>query len=147
MVQVQVTEASEYMERVAGVLGGDGSLHLELSISSVDEAKLAHKRMVQQQKQLRQIKKEINQDMKNIRAAYKEASDNVQPSASSSIFGGLFGKKGYAKGNVAQQRRDLRQRRDGTLEPYNQAKLTIDDLLIQMDGAKLSIKNYIDEES
>ena len=142
-----MTEAAEYMDRVGDALGGEfvnGRLRLALDISSVTEAQIQKKKFVQQQKHLRQIKREINQDMRYIRDAYKDASADVQPS-SVSIFAGLFGKRGISKSDVAQQRRDLRQRRDNTLEPYNDAKLTIDDLLIQIDGAKLALTEYIND--
>lgn len=142
-----VTDVYEYMERVADALGGElanGEFSHEVTVSSVDEAKLQRKKILQQQKQLIQIKREINQDIKYIRNLFKEASDNAQPSGLSS-FASLFGLKEYAKSDVAQQRRELRQTRESVLKPFNQAKLTINDVLIQLEAAKRSIQIYIEE--
>ena len=81
---------------------------------------------------------------KTILILYKEASDNAQPSVLSS-FATLFGISEYAKSDVAQQRREQRQKRERSLKPFSQAKLTINDLLIQLEGAKRSIQIYIEE--
>jgi len=131
------------MARVEDVLGGEfdnGQLKLSLSWDTVDEAMLLKKKIINQQKQLRQIKREINLDMKNIRASYKQASDNVQPS-----FLSVFASRGASKKSVADQRRKLRAKRDRELEPYNNTKLTIDNILLQLDGAKLSLTEYIND--
>jgi len=140
----KVTEPEVYMDRVGDVLGDEfvnGKLNISLDISSVDEANLQKEKIGQQQKQLRQIKEEINQDMEYIHVGYKEASVNVN-ATDPSFFAGLFGRRDK---DISQQRQALIHGQEIELEPFNDVKLTIDDLLKQLDGAKLELTNYINE--
>ena len=142
-----ITPADTYKKRIEDILGDefvDNRLRLEVDIDNVKDAQNQHKRIVLQQKQLRQVKRDINADIKTIRDHYKTLSDNAQPSGGS-ILMGLFGKKGGMRSSVADQRRKLRYERDDMLAPYDGAKQTIDDIITQMDFAKLNIKEWIDE--
>ena len=142
-----ITPADTYKKRIEDILGDefvDNCLRLEVDIDNVKDAQNQHKRIVLQQKQLRQVKRDINADIKTIRDHYKTLSDNAQPSGGS-ILMGLFGKKGGMRSSVADQRRKLRYERDDMLAPYDGAKQTIDDIITQMDFAKLNIKEWIDE--
>ena len=145
---MEVTSIDDYKARVEEILGAEfanGEINLSLAADSVGEAKNLHKRLVLQQKQLRQVKREINNDMKHIRALHKQASANAQPSGGSLIMG-LFGKKGYQRSDVAEQRKQLRKARDNALYPYTELKQTIDDILVQMDYGKLTIKEWLEEQ-
>jgi hypothetical protein len=137
-----MTPAQDYIDRVGAVLGSefiDGRLRLEISTGDPKEAKAISSRLVQQQKQLRQIKKEIALDMKAIRVHYKAEAASVEASLFTTIFGG-------SRNNAANKRRAVNAQRDRTLYPYEAAKNTIDDLLTQMDGAKLKIKEWLSEQ-
>jgi len=91
-----VTPAQDYINRVGDIFGAefiDGRLNLHLSADTVPEAKQLRKDFIQKQKQLRQLKREINIDIKTIRAIYKERVANAQPSTAAGILG-IFGKRG-----------------------------------------------------
>jgi len=142
-----ITTEEAYKERIEDILGGEfvnDQLRLEIDIDNVKDARNLHKRLILQQKQLRQVKRDVNADMKTIRAHYKTLSDNAQPTGGS-IFMGLFGKKGGMRSSVADQRRKLRYERDDMLAPYDGVKQTVDDIITQMDLAKLNIKEWIEE--
>jgi len=139
-----VTEPEVYMERVGDILGDefvDGKLQPTLAVSSVDEANLQKQKIGQQQEQLRQIKGEIDQNMEYIHAGYKEASVNVTPT-DPSFVAGLFGRRDK---DISQQRQNLSHGEEIALEPFNKVQQTIDDLLTQLDDAKLTLTNYINE--
>jgi hypothetical protein len=139
-----VTEPEVYMERIGDILGdefADGKLQLWLDVSSVDDANLQKKKIGQQQEQLRQIKGEIDQNMDYIHAGYKETSAAVKPS-NPSFMGDLFGRRSK---DIAQQKRNLSHGEEIALEPFNKVQLTIDDLLTQLDDAKLTLTDYINE--
>ena len=141
-----VTDPAGYRKRIEDCLGakfeGD-KLGFHIGAEDVEDAKLKKKLMVQQQKELRQIKREINQDMKTIRADYKQQSANAQPS----FLGVFVGGKGYAKNQVAKQRREIKQKREAALQPYEKIKLKIDSLILYLDRAKLAFTEYIDQET
>ena len=140
---MKITDPAEYKKRIEDCLGGE---NVSVQIETLDEAKFQKKMVMQQQKELRQIKREINEDMKNIRTYYKQQSANVQPSGFGS-FGQLVGKGGYARNEVAKKRRSIKQKQQTVLQPYENIKRTIDNVILQLDRAKLMLTEYIKEES
>jgi hypothetical protein len=121
----------------------NGLAHMEISASSIPEARKAHKEVIAAQKQLRKIKREINTDMKAIRDHYRQQSANAA-SGSSAVLE-IMGKRKTAGKVRAEAKRQLRRDRDRKLEPYDNVKQTIDDLLMQMDSVKIKIRNFIED--
>lgn len=117
--------------------------HMEIQVSTVSEAKETLKHIRKLQKELRQIKKNINLDMKAIRALYSQKISTAASTTSGILS--LFGKRKLAGQLRADERRRLRMERDRTLQPYESLKLTIDDLLIQMDAAKERLQMFIEK--
>lgn len=139
---------NQYLEQIADILGTkmrDGKLTIEYDVTTVAEAKNSIRRFTLQQKQLRQVKREIGQDTKSIRAQYKAVADKAQPSGGATLMG-LFGKRGMMKSSVADQRRKLARERDATLSPYTNVSLVIDDVLLQMDMIKVNLTEFIQSE-
>ena len=134
-----MTSPQEYRRRIKE-LGLD---RMEIRASSIPEAKDVLKRIRRLQKELRQIKKNINLDMKAIRAAYTQKMATAASTASGIVS--LFGKRKLAGQLRADEKRRLRMERDRVLQPYESLKLTIDDLLVQMDAAKDQIQMFIEE--
>jgi len=140
---VKITDPAEYRKRIEDCLGGE---NISVQIETLDEAKFQKKMVLQQQKELRQIKRQISEDMKNIRAYYQQQSANVQPSVFG-IFGQLVGKKGYARNEAAKEKRSIKQEQQTALQPYENIKRTIDNVILQLDRAKLMLTEYIKDES
>lgn len=95
------------------------------------------------QTQLGQIKSEINSDMKTVRAEYR-----LRISSAASTSPGLMKDSGKTKptGRMrANEKERLRRRRDGILQPYENMKTSIDDLITQLDSAKLQTQEFIDK--
>jgi len=120
-----------------------GLERMEIKASSIAEARDALRRIRSLQKELRQIKRNINLDMKAIRANYSQRMSTAASTSSAIVT--LFGKRKLAGQLRADERRRLRMERDRTLQPYESIKLTIDDLLVQMDSAKARLQAFIEE--
>jgi rRNA maturation endonuclease Nob1 len=131
--------AEDYRQEIAE-LGFD---RMTIEVSSVTEAKQALAKVRAAQKELRQIKRNINMDMKIIRADYSERMATA--GAGTSTLMGLFGQRRAAGQLRADAKRRLRAERDATLAPYDEVKLMIDDLLVQMDSAKLQLTGFIED--
>lgn len=140
--------AHDYLQRIADILGTkliDGRIEIDFHADTVEQAKAMLPRFTLQQKQLRQLKREIGQDTRVIRAQYKERAANVQPSSGASLLG-LFGKRGASRTSVADERRRLARERDAQLVGYDNVKLMIDNVLIQIDAIKLEFNEFISQE-
>lgn len=141
-----MADVKQYQEQIGNIFNTSwkrGRIRVEMSINNVDEAKRMLKTIRQQQKELRLIKKHVGADMSAIRKSYQSAIDKV---GSGSGVAGLFIGKGRAAGIKASEKRQLRNKRDKALQPYNAVKLTIEDLLTQLDATKLRLEQYIQEQ-
>ena len=134
-----MTTPKEYRRQLSE-LGLD---HMEIFVSSLAEAKAALAKVRSLQKQLRQIKRNINLDMKAIRAEYRRRASTA--AAGSSAIASLFGKRKLAGQMRADEKRRLNAERDRKLSPYEDLKLTIDNLLVQMDAAKIRLGDLIEK--
>ena len=131
------------IEEILGAPIGPGEMRITLgTYDTVDEAKLTLKKLRLMQKQLRHVKKESNQDMKEIRAAYQLEGEKI---ADSGTFTGLFFGKRAAGRDRQRKRADLSQKQKSALEPYENVKDTIDTLILAMEGTKLDIETFIME--
>ena len=95
----------------------------------------------QTQKELRQVKREINNDLKTCRASYREKSANVS-------VGGwtLLMSRGRERQVLADKKRQLNSELDDILKPYDTLKIIIDRFIIQCDGAKIQIQDWLENQ-
>ena len=93
------------------------------------------------QKGVRQIKKEINLEIKSIRAAYRQKSSTA--GEGSALVFSLLGKKGVGRSLRADAKRNVARERDGVIAQYENLKLDIDNMLIKMDRLKIQLEEYI----
>lgn len=129
----------EYMKQLEDL----GVTRLEIKANTIIEAKSALTNVRNKQKQIRQIKRRINQGMKEIRADYKDRMASAGSGTSSMLR--IFGKRGMAGKVRADAKRSLRKELNTLLAPYESLKLMIDDLLVQLDDAKIQIQDWIEE--
>lgn len=113
----------------------------KIKISNQTDAKEVLRRIRDFQKRLRQIKREINLEMKTIRSEYREKTATAGEGLSAVV--GLFGKKKLAGSVRASSKRGVTKERDQILAPYEKLKLDIDNILTKLDSAKLKLENYI----
>lgn len=111
----------------------------EVAPETSREAKQQLAQLRQLQKRLRQVKREIGGEIKEIRAHYKAKVSQVGPS----IFAGS--KKTDQRRDVARQKRHLREEQDQSIAPYDQLRLGIDNILLELDEAKLEIQNWLEQ--
>lgn len=122
-----------YHERVLALLPSDGAF----TAHSADEAKAVKKEIVLIQKRLRQLKSEINLDIKTVRADYQAQAQKTQ--SRGTLLGILTGKRRFASRLGAIDRQRAADNRNDTIAPYEAVKGLIDQLLVQLDGGKLQI--------
>lgn len=113
-------------------------------VKNASDAKNLLKEVRNMQKGIRQIKKEINLEIKAIRQQYKEKSSTA--GAGSALALGLLGQRGAARSIRASAKRGVAQERDRTIAPYEELKMKIDGMLIKMDRFKLQLEQYIQKE-
>ena len=136
-----------YQNDVENILGesftDDGRLKLSFEYDTVPEARLALKNLRFIQKQLRQVIKSVNQDMRLIRAKYKAERESISDSGT---LTGLFLGKRFAGRERQRKKTGLAQLQKNELIPYENVKNTIDQILLQIEGAKLEMENFIAKE-
>lgn len=135
-----MASAEEYLEEVTNQMG---LADMTIRASSLTEAKAGLGNVRGLQKQLRQVKRKINLDMKTIRADYRQRMS--QPAAASSSLATIFGKRKLAGQLRADAKRGLRAERDRKLAPYDEVKLMIDDLLVQLEAGKAQLQDYVEQ--
>jgi hypothetical protein len=123
-----------------GLMGNSG---LSLSAGSVSEAKQGLLELKSLQAELKNIKREIDVDIKQIRLDYQEKMKWQATGAS--LVPSLFGKRGLAGRARADVKRSVVNERDQVIREYQQVKITIDDLLVQLEKAKLQFLQYIEQ--
>jgi hypothetical protein len=139
-----VASAKDYQKQVCDVLQAKirkGEIKLKFRWESVPEAKATLAEIRQKQKRLRLIKKDVNAELRAIRARYSQKAGGVSPGVISSLVLG----KGTAKSLAASKRRNIRADRDRELQPYEEVKRIIDNALVELDEAKYRISAWLDQ--
>lgn len=124
-------------------IGALGLHELRFTASSVAEAKQELARCRKLQSELRQVKKSLNLEIKSIRVSYQDHVANA-----GELTGGLFslfGKRGVAGRVRAEAKRGARRDRDAAIASYRDLKISIDELIHQLDSAKDEFQSYIEE--
>lgn len=137
---MQMATPDDYRRKIAdlGLLGKGG---LTLGANTAAEAKQLLPKIRQLQAELRALKKEINLEVKTIRMRYQQQMP-AAGAGTSTVFS-LFGKRKVAGSIRADAKRQLAAKRDREIGGYEQVKATIDDLLLQLDRAKVTVQQYI----
>lgn len=132
----------EYDRRIAEALKGN----TEFKVSTTAEGKLLLKQIVQVQKELRQIKKEIGLTIKDLRGQYADQKADVgKPGFGKGVMQGLFGKKAVG-GMNASQKDKIRQAQTKQLGPYEELQRKVDRFVLEYDSHKLKIEGWIAQQ-
>ena len=133
-------EASEYLSKAFSLFeelfpGG----HAILTFSSAAEVRLIKARFNQGKKELKQVKREIAQELQAINATYADKRANHAGFDIGHAFAAsLFGSKSRSKG-LARRNNQLRKEQLAMQEPYKNVSRRIDDMVLQIDQAILKI--------
>lgn len=134
-------EPKDYIRKINAL--GIGKLK-ESKVRNRSDAQNLLKEIRNMQKGVRQIKKEINLEIKTIRQEYKGKSSTA--GSGSALVMGLLGQKGVARSIKASAKRGVAHERDRIIAPYEELKMKIDDMLVKMDRLKLQLEQYIQKE-
>jgi hypothetical protein len=111
---------------------------LSFSWNSIPEARQLLISIRQKQKELRLVKKDILQSMKEVRSSFKTQRATVQVR----LLTRLAGYKAVIHSR-ASKRENLRQQEVTRLAPYQSIAHIIDETLVRLDGVKLEIETWI----
>lgn len=109
---------------------------------SVSEAKALLKRVRHSQKQLKQAKKMVRVEEKNIRSAFSTKQAMVGANLGSAVHSLIFGRKASGKLN-SLNRESLRLQKNQSLIPIENCVKSIDKMLLDLDRAVLQIGSWI----
>ena len=135
--------AQDYQKRVQAIIGNlaqDGKVHLTWNTAA--EAKLHKTRIIQVQKELRLVKKELTAVKKVIHASYAAEKTKVGKGLNAALAGALLGKKAVGKSNAAAKG-NLQRQQFNAIAPYEYVGRTIDNILLQLDQLKLQLDTWI----
>lgn len=130
--------AQELLDRVKGILS---SSPFEANVNSPASAKAEKQRITLSQKQLRQVKSEVNLEMKAIRATYTAAKKTAGAGGGTLLK--IMGKKGAAKSHQARAKQIKELEKQKELIPYEQVITAIENALLTYDKLKLKLDQYI----
>ena len=134
---------ADYEKRIKTLLQSNSSFKAK----TVPDAKVIQKTIIQTQKELRQIKKEIALTMKDLRAQYATQKAGVGKAGfGKGVMQGIFGKKSVSHMD-AQTKDRIRQAQVKQLAPYEALQAYIDRMILEYDKHKLTIDGWISEQS
>ena len=105
---------------------------IKVEVETIAEARSAVKKLRLRKEQLRQRKKVINLEMKDIRAKYRDK------------LSGRTG-RGFLGAIRKAGKESARAQRDRELRPLQDEKIKIDDFILQIDQAILRLEDFIQE--
>ena len=133
-------QSIEVLRNSVDAVLGDG--RIEMTWSTIPEAKLHLGILRQMQQQLRMVKKQAALEVKQIRAHYQHKKAYVGTSIGTAIFAGVFGRKSAGRVNTLH-RDSLRAEQERAIAPYQALSMGIDGALMQIDQLKLQIEAWI----
>lgn len=128
----------EFLQRIGLIVGdnvSDGEVNLHLSWSNYSEARALLTRIRTVQREMRLLKKDVSATISAVRSEYSTARIKVGKSVGSGIASALFGARSVGRYNSAR-RDDLRRSQLRAIEPYDNVKRIVDQILHQLDVAK-----------
>ncbi len=134
-----MTSPHEYHDQVENI-GINGQ---ELSAKNIPEARKALTLCYKYKKELVQIKKSINNEIKLIKESYKEPIANA--GSKTSVLFSLFVKKNVESSMRNEAKNDLRKERELVIATYLPVKNYIDDFINQIEAGKSQLNDFIIE--
>jgi hypothetical protein len=135
----------QYEQQITDILRIPSLRRIELGweYDTVSKARLALGEVRQMQEQLRFVKKSINADIREMRQSYAPRIDSA--GAGWKLTGAFLGAKRSASSLAASKKRAIRQQRDAELHPYENLKLFIDGIILELDRLKLEVQTFIED--
>lgn len=132
-----------YRQKLWSILGAEPSINGEVSIAfefnDHAEAKNGLQLARNMQRDLRALKRDVNQTCKEIRAEFTTKRTSVGKSLGAGLASALIGRRTIGGLNAAR-RDDLRRTQHDTILPYQDLKLMIDDFVYKLDKMKHRIQ-------
>ena len=118
-----------------------GRFELTFHHHTIDEAEIARQQILLHQVNLRELKREINSDIDDIRQQFQSRIDSVKPRKFVMVFGG----KRHSLRDLVTQKRQIMTERDNLIGPYETVRANIDQLLLGLDGLKEDIDSFFEK--
>ena len=137
--------ANEYQQQVIQILGSyfqNGQISISFYFNTKQEAKICLAKNRLMQKELRFIRKDVNNTIKSIRSNFIARKTEVGKGIGTSLMAFAFGRGASGKMNV-MKRENIRQLQIMELSPYNSIIRLIDEALIQLDKNKIGLESYM----
>ena len=129
-------DAMSYFGEIERIIGdpvpGDGKIDMSFSVDTPAEARDLQKRLALMQKELRLLKAQVRDDIREVKAQFVAQRANVQ----AGFMAGLLGGRGGAARDRKNKREQAKRNEASTIGPHEQVARIIDSLLLQMDQAK-----------
>lgn len=135
-----MTSASAYEEQIKATLKTlvDENGEKTLRWDSPQEARLYRSQIVQLQRELRLIKRDINSTIGIINTSYQSEMALTGKGLGSSILAGILGRKAVGRVNVLT-RNSLRRKQLDSVEPYRTLIRWIDKVIMQFEQVKVEM--------
>jgi len=117
-------------------------MSFSLDVETPEKAKTALEKIIIMQKELRLLKKEINAEIKIIRAKYAEEISKV-----GTDFWSTFARNRSGIKLNSMKKTSMKNEQASEIEPYNGLIRIIDSNMIALDKATLKIKENLGKES
>lgn len=130
-----------YKPKLEALVGGPVSgpdVELTFAWESLDEARRHLDRIGAMQKELRSLKKDVNQQMKGVRDSYGVRRAAVRPHPLLALAG-----RKQASQSVSARRKRLRARQESEMSSYQATCVCIDGLLVKLDDYERQIKGWV----
>ncbi len=124
--------------RIVGTAETENTIKFSVTWVTKAEARQKSKNFIQMQKELRQLKREINSTIKEIRGAFRNEKTNVHADGLAALFGSdsesAAHQRAVKRANLRQQETEMVARYQPILKTIDDTILTIDKLKMQIDG-------------
>lgn len=131
--------ANPYIARVEKMVS---SSDIEMTWSTLDQAKLYVANIQQLQKEIKLLKGEVTLAKQQIHSNYTDKKVHVGKGFGAGVATGIFGARAVGRTN-SLTRNSIRHKELNALEPYVEAEQYISKVLLGLDKLKLELKTWI----
>jgi len=142
LVTCPMKNCQVYISEIEHIVGGNssnGTVDLRFNWTKDEKTRVLVQHLRGRQKQLRALKKDINQTCKNICSEFVARQTSIDKRWGSRLAAALFGRKILGRMNTTR-RRELRRALIDALTPYEHLKTAIDDIIDQLDQEKYAVE-------
>ena len=113
----------------------------DLDVDSIADSRRILAELTEKEIILKDLKKSVRRDIKNIQVGYLERKRQINFDYAGGRSPGVVSRvRGKSK---IKELKKLEEKRDASMESYDEVKYLLDDLLLQIEKAKEPLNNYV----